>query len=43
MAPNSFEKCLKKFDAENLTEKDYESTEGKFIYNIELLATDGSM
>lgn len=39
----SFEKCLKKFDAENLTEKDYEATEGKFIYNIELLATDSSM
>ena len=43
LAPNSYEKCLKKFDAENLTEKDYESTEGKFIYNIEMLATDGSM
>jgi hypothetical protein len=26
-----------------VTEKDYESTGGKFIYNIELLVTDNSM
>ena len=28
---------------DNMTEKEYDATEGKFIYNIELLATDGSM
>jgi hypothetical protein len=40
IAPRKFEKCLKKFDADNVTEKDYESSGGKFIYNIEIYTFD---
>lgn len=39
----SFEKALKKYDAENHTEKSYLSETGDYIYSIHLLLSDSSL
>lgn len=39
----SFENALRKFDADNLVEKEYTHENGKYIYNIHFAISDDSI
>ena len=40
---SSFDQALRKFDEENLLEKEYQHEHGKYIYNIHFAISDESL